>query len=98
MRLLSESTVRLGARELARGVCAITRRPYAFGVGFELQTELAALGPVATAFGHTGSGGSAHGCWPAERVGFSYAMSELRSESDDGRARQLLETVRSCLA
>lgn len=98
VRLLSESTVRLGARELARGVCAITRRPYAFGVGFELQTELGAFGPIRAAFGHTGTGGSVHGCWPAERVGFSYAMSELRPESDDGRARRLLEIVRSCLA
>jgi CubicO group peptidase (beta-lactamase class C family) len=98
LRLLSEPTIRMGARELARGVCAITRRPYAFGVGFELQTELEALGPVPGAFGHTGTGGSAHGCWPAERVGFSYAMSELRPEASDGRARRLLETVHRCLA
>jgi len=97
VRLLSEPTVRLGARELARGVCAITRRPYAFGIGFELQTELAALGPVPGAFGHTGSGGSAHGCWPEERVGFSYAMSELRPEASDGRARRLLEALWRCL-
>jgi CubicO group peptidase (beta-lactamase class C family) len=93
VRLLSEQTVRLGRTEISRGICAITRRPYAFGVGFELQTELAALGPAPAAFGHTGAGGSSHGGWPAERVGFSYAMNELRSEERDDRARRLLAAL-----
>ena len=97
VRLLSEQAVRLGRTELSRGTCAITRRPYAFGVGFELQTELAPLGPAATAFGHTGAGGSSHGGWPAEHVGFSYAMNELRSEARDDRARRLLMTLHAAL-
>ena len=67
-------TVLLGRAELSRGACAVTRRPYAFGVGFELQTELRTLGPPPNAFGHTGSGGSRHGAWPDSRVGFSFAM------------------------
>jgi CubicO group peptidase (beta-lactamase class C family) len=98
VRLLSEPTIRLGARELARGACAITQRAYAFGIGFELQTSLERFGPAPGAFGHTGSGGSVHGCWPTERVGFSYAMGELRPEASDGRARRLLEALRGCLA
>jgi CubicO group peptidase (beta-lactamase class C family) len=93
VRLVSEDTVRLGRTELARGVCAITRRPYAFGVGFELQTELMTMGPAPEAFGHTGSGGSSHGVWPRERVGFSFAMNELRPELRDGRARRLLAAL-----
>src|SRR5207245_11631717 len=44
VRLLAEETVRMGRSELSRGVCAVTQRPYAFGVGFELQTELQTLG------------------------------------------------------
>jgi CubicO group peptidase (beta-lactamase class C family) len=88
--VLSPETIHLGRAELSRGVCAVTDFPYAFGVGFELQTELRSLGPPANAFGHTGSGGSAHGAWPDERVGFSYIPTELRSSETDDRARRLL--------
>jgi CubicO group peptidase (beta-lactamase class C family) len=95
--LLREETVRLGRSELSRGTCAITRRPYAFGVGFELQTELMSFGPAPDAFGHTGSGGSVHGCWPEQRVGFSFAMNELRPEARDDRARRLLAALASSL-
>src|SRR5262249_34670132 len=93
VRLLSEETVRLGRTELSRGICAITRRPYAFGVGFELQTELGRFGAVPDAFGHTGSGGSVHGCWPEQRVGFSFAMNELWPEARDERAMRLLTAL-----
>jgi CubicO group peptidase (beta-lactamase class C family) len=90
-RVLSPETIRLGRTELSRGVCVVTGAPYAFGVGFELQTELGALGPPPDAFGHTGSGGSSHGCWPSEGVGFSYVPTELRS--DDTRAIELLREL-----
>jgi CubicO group peptidase (beta-lactamase class C family) len=94
---LPPELVRLARHELSRGSCAVTRRPYAFSVGFELQTELRALGPPAGAFGHTGSGGSSHGCWPDERVGFSYAISELRHEAGDDRARHVLAALAQAL-
>ncbi|HXY81797.1 MAG TPA: serine hydrolase domain-containing protein [Gaiellaceae bacterium] len=96
--LLSPETLALGRRELSRGTCAITGRPYAFGVGFELQTDLRTLGPPPSAFGHTGSGGSSHGAWPDKRVGFSYAMNELRSEAEDDRARRLLAALHEAVA
>jgi CubicO group peptidase (beta-lactamase class C family) len=96
--LVSSETVSLGRRELSRGTCAVTRRRYAFGIGFELQTELQALGPPPAAFGHTGSGGSSHGAWPDEGVGFSYAMNELRSEAEDDRARRLLAALYEAVA
>jgi len=92
-RVLSADAVRLGRTELSRDLCAVTRRPYAFGVGFELQTELSTLGPPPAAFGHTGAGGSRHGVWPDERVGFSYAPNELRNEADDDRARRVLAVL-----
>jgi CubicO group peptidase (beta-lactamase class C family) len=92
-QLLSSDAVRMSRTELSRDRCAITGRPYAFGVGFELQTELGSFGPVANAFGHTGSGGSVHGAWPDQRVGFSYATNELRSESDDGRAQGIFAAL-----
>jgi CubicO group peptidase (beta-lactamase class C family) len=92
-RLLAPETLHLGRTALARDRCALTGRPYAFGVGFELQTELGALGPPAAAFGHTGAGGSRHGAWPEQRVGFSYAMNELRAEDGDERGRRLLAAL-----
>jgi CubicO group peptidase (beta-lactamase class C family) len=97
-RVLSAETILVGRRELARDACAVTRRPYAFGVGFELQTELAALGPPAAAFGHTGSGGSTHGAWPDERVGFSFVPRRLRAESEDARGRLLLQALHEAVA
>jgi CubicO group peptidase (beta-lactamase class C family) len=88
--VLQPQTILLGRTELSRGTCPVTEVPYAFGVGFELQTELASLGPPPNAFGHTGSGGGSHGAWPDERVGFSYLPTELRASLTDDRARQLL--------
>jgi CubicO group peptidase (beta-lactamase class C family) len=97
-RVLSEDGLRLARTELSRDVCAVTKRPYAFSVGFELQTVLRDLGPPATAFGHTGSGGSSHGAWPDERVGFSYAPAELRSALGDDRARRILGALHRAVA
>jgi CubicO group peptidase (beta-lactamase class C family) len=94
---LSDAEVELARTELSRDLCAVTRRPYAFGVGFELQTELMRFGPVEEAFGHTGSGGSTHGLWPRERVAFSYCMSELRAEADDDRAPRILAALAQAL-
>jgi CubicO group peptidase (beta-lactamase class C family) len=95
--ILRPETIRLGRTELVRGACAITRHPYAFGVGFELQTELESLGPPANAFGHSGSGGSSHGAWPDQRVGFSYAPTELLDPEADDRAKKLLSALHACL-
>lgn len=92
-RLLDPSTIELASRELSRGPCAITGRPYAYSAGFELQTSLERFGPAPDAFGHTGSGGSTHGAWPSRRVGFSYLMSELRRESDDRRGPDVLAAL-----
>jgi CubicO group peptidase (beta-lactamase class C family) len=92
-RLLSGETTALGGAELSRGVCAITGRPYAYGVGFELQTELERFGPPPGAYGHTGSGGSTHGMWPDECVGFSYVTNDLRPERGDNRSRRLLSAL-----
>ena len=94
---LSGAEVELARTELSRGLCAVTRRPYAFGVGFELQTELMRFGPAEDAFGHTGSGGSTHGLWPGERIAFSYCTSELRSEAEDDRAPRVLAALDQAL-
>lgn len=99
VRLLSADAVALASAPLSSGTDAFTDEPLAFGVGFELQTEAATFGPAAQAFGHTGAGGSVHGAWPVERVGFSYAMNELRDDpAGDPRPRALLAALHSCVA
>jgi CubicO group peptidase (beta-lactamase class C family) len=93
VRILEEETVWLGRTELSRGHEAVVDAPLAFGVGFELQTERSRLGRPREAFGHTGAGGSVHGAWPTERVGFSYAMNVMRDDSVDSRAQALLSAL-----
>jgi CubicO group peptidase (beta-lactamase class C family) len=92
--ILSESAVNLGRSTTADGIDQILCTRRRTGVGFELQSELSRLGPPPEAFGHTGAGGSNHGAWPAQGVGYSYAMNLMRdSTSDDQRAQRLLTAL-----
>jgi CubicO group peptidase (beta-lactamase class C family) len=95
LRLLQAETVELGRRQLSAGEDPLSGRFLRFGVGFELAPNPSELGPAADAFGHTGSGGSSHGAWPSRRTGFSFTMSEMRPENDDGRAGRLLASLHS---
>ena len=93
VRVLDEATVRLGRRELRRGVSALWGTPMAYGAGFELRTGLALFGPPPDTFGHAGAGGSRHGAWPGERIGFSYTMNLTRAEFPDRRPLDLLASL-----
>jgi CubicO group peptidase (beta-lactamase class C family) len=94
VRLLSPQALARGRMCLTRRREAFTDEPEAFGIGFALQTEIRVFGPPADAFGHGGAGGSVHGAWPAERVGFSYCMNELRDDREvDPRAQALLDAL-----
>jgi CubicO group peptidase (beta-lactamase class C family) len=93
VRVLDEETVRLGRRELRRGVSPLWGTPMAYGAGFELRTELGLFGPPPDTFGHAGAGGSRHGAWPGERVGFSYTMNLTRAEFPDRRPLDLLASL-----
>jgi CubicO group peptidase (beta-lactamase class C family) len=98
-RLMSPETLALGRTELERRFDPLADEPQSFGVGFELQTEHKTFGPLPEAFGHTGAGGSTHGAWPGQRIGFSYAMNLMHDDHPDGdpRPRALLDALhRSC--
>lgn len=98
VRLISESTLGPARRCLVRRREALVDQPEAYGFGYELQTSELMLGPPISAFGHGGAGGSAHGAWPEERVGFSYCMNELRDyQGRDPRAAALLTALHSAL-
>jgi CubicO group peptidase (beta-lactamase class C family) len=92
--LLSRETLEFGARTVADELDQVHGNRLRTGVGYQLQTELRALGPPDDAFGHTGAGGSSHGAWPGLRVGFSYAMNLMQDPtSGDQRALRLLTAL-----
>lgn len=94
IQLLRPQTVRVGTTCLARGTEPYVEETMAFGVGFQLQTEAARFGPAPDAFGHTGTGGSVQGAWPAAKVGFSYLTTDLReTRGADPRATTLLKSL-----
>lgn len=92
-RLLSPETIALAQTPLSEGYDPF-KQPCRFGVGFMLQTHLMVFGPPLDGFGHDGAGGSVHGCWPSEHVGFSYAMNLMRDHHEpDPRPRALLHAL-----
>ena len=96
-QLLSPATMRLGSTVLSSRHDPLMERTTSFGVGFQLQTDALTLGPEPGAFGHGGAGGSVHGRWPRQRLGFSYAMNQLRDDPGDMRAAALLSALYNCV-
>ena len=97
-RLISAPTLRLGTTALETRLDPLFGEVESWGVGFELQGDLKTLGPPADAFGHSGAGGSVHGCWPSQDTGFSYAMNQLRFDDDgDPRTQSLLRALYECV-
>jgi CubicO group peptidase (beta-lactamase class C family) len=97
--LVSPAVIKLGTRELQSRFDPLHEEQQRFGLGFELQTESLPLGPPVDGFGHGGAGGSVHGRWPSQKVGFSYAMNLMRSDGPPGdpRPRALLDALYGCL-
>jgi CubicO group peptidase (beta-lactamase class C family) len=93
VRVLEPATIEAGRGELSRGPDALSGRPLAFGLGYELPAAATVMGPETSAFGHSGAGGSANGAWPRLATGFSYGVSEMRPESTDVRAATLLAAL-----
>jgi CubicO group peptidase (beta-lactamase class C family) len=98
VHIISAEALELARATMGSGPDPFIGVPTAYGAGFELQTEAKPFGPAASAFGFTGAGGSVHGAWPDERVGFSYAMNELRDDpSGDARPTALLDALHACV-
>lgn len=96
--LLSRATIARGTTEESRFLDPFVAEPMAYGVGLQLQTQLMRYGPPADAFGSAGAGGSIHGAWPSERVGFSYVMNQMRDDVfRDPRSRVLLDALHQAL-
>ena len=86
----------LGRQELSNGWDVLNDEPRRFAAGFSLQVPKMQYGPPLDAFGHGGAGGSVHGAWPTEGVGFSYAMNRLM-DGDETRAPRVLAALHASL-
>jgi CubicO group peptidase (beta-lactamase class C family) len=95
--ILSPEAIAFGQTQLADGVDPCHGERMRMGVGWWLQSEVGEYGPIEVAFGHGGAGGSLHGAWPQQGVGFSYVMNLMRSDDEDTRAVSLLETLHTCM-
>lgn len=76
---------------------AVTNRPIVMAMGFERDDSIGSYGPVAPAFGHTGAGGSIHGCWPELGISFSYLPRMMRTDQEDQRGKSLLKSIATAL-
>jgi CubicO group peptidase (beta-lactamase class C family) len=92
VRLMRPETIALGRQELSRFVEPLSGESLAYAAGFQLQTAQANFGPPGLAFGHDGAGASVHGAWPEQKLGFSYAMNQMRrgEPGADPRSKTLL--------
>ena len=92
--LVSPDTLGLARTALSEGDDIVLAAPVRFGLGFQLRSGSTRFGPAPEAFGHDGAGGSVHGAWPEQRIGFSYAMNRLRDDLDpDPRPKALLDAL-----
>lgn len=98
VRVLKPETIELGRKELSRFLDPYIIELMAYGVMWAIQTPQRRFGPPADAFGHSGAGGSIHGAWPTEQVGFSYTMNQMRVDPEDARSRHLLVRLKECIA
>ena len=80
-------------RTRSEGLDVLNDRPLHFGLGFELADPIGTYGPVERAFGHSGAGGSLHGAWIDEGIGFSFLSNEMLTENVDRRAKDLLQAL-----
>jgi CubicO group peptidase (beta-lactamase class C family) len=97
--LLSKETVDLGRTVLSEGFDRLHNTYRRFGVGFQLQSDDLPYGPPLDAFGHGGAGGSLHGAWPTQGVGFSYVMNLMRDDGHpDPPGRAVLVALHECLS
>lgn len=98
VRVLKPDTIALGRAELSRFVDPYIIERMAFGVMWAIQTPQGRFGPPADAFGHSGAGGSIHGAWPSQQVGFSYTMNQMRVDPEDARSRHVLQRLMECVS
>ena len=77
VHVLSREAIERATVEQARGPDATLVMPTRFALGFWLAQEIG-MGPNANSFGHPGAGGSVGFADPDARIGFGYAMNQMK--------------------
>ncbi|WP_181778551.1 MULTISPECIES: serine hydrolase domain-containing protein [Brevibacterium] len=91
--IIDPEALEQAVRTWSEGTDCLNDRGLRFGLGFELADAKGTYGPVSSAFGHSGAGGSLHGAWPDVGLGFSFLTNEMLSDDVDTRAKDLLAAL-----
>ena len=98
IKLLKDDTVNQMTTMQIEGRDLVLAVQVRWGVGFILNKHKVIYGPVESAFGHSGYGGSCAFGDPENKIGVSYVMNRMLDNFNaDGRSIELINTTYDCL-
>ena len=98
LKLLKDDTVNQMTTMQIEGRDLVLAVQVRWGVGFILNKHKVIYGPVESAFGHSGYGGSCAFGDPENKIGVSYVMNRMLDNFNaDGRSIELINATYECL-
>ena len=98
IKLLQDDTVNQMTTMQIEGRDLVLAVQVRWGVGFILNKHKVIYGPVESAFGHSGYGGSCAFGDPENKIGVSYVMNRMLDNFNaDGRSIELINATYNCL-
>jgi len=98
IKLLKDDTVNQMTTMQIEGRDLVLAVQVRWGVGFILNKHKVIYGPVESAFGHSGYGGSCAFGDPENKIGVSYVMNRMLDNFNaDGRSVELINATYDCL-
>ena len=98
LKLLQDDTVNQMTTMQIEGRDLVLAVQVRWGVGFILNKHKVIYGPVESAFGHSGYGGSCAFGDPENKIGVSYVMNRMLDNFNaDGRSIELINATYNCL-
>ena len=98
IKLLKDDTVNQMTTMQIEGRDLVLAVQVRWGVGFILNKHKVIYGPIESAFGHSGYGGSCAFGDPENKIGVSYVMNRMLDNFNaDGRSIELINTTYDCL-
>ena len=98
IKLLKDDTVNQMTTMQIEGRDLVLAVQVRWGVGFILNKHKVIYGPVESAFGHSGYGGSCAFGDPENKIGISYVMNRMLDNFNaDGRSVELINATYDCL-
>ena len=98
LKLLKDDTVNQMTTMQIEGRDLVLAVQVRWGVGFILNKHKVIYGPIESAFGHSGYGGSCAFGDPENKIGVSYVMNRMLDNFNaDGRSIELINATYNCL-